>query len=554
MYERTSVVGIFDFVDKGEMNVETWQRGDVLKGRYRIERVIGRGGMGIVFAAQDLKLGGVIRAIKVAKQLQSERSLYSEEADTLMRLNHECLPFVSDFFPTEDGDPEMIVMEYIDGHTASELGASCGYRFSFQELLDIALQLSSALLYLHSLPNPIIHRDLKPTNVMIDKRGRVKLIDFGISRTFKEGQLRDTVQLGTAGFAAPEQNNGGQSDARTDIYGLGALLFYLASGGKPPSTLSPDKPIASYPAYSAELPKPFRLVLERMLQRRPEHRYSSMAEVREALHAFAERSASAEATAGSCLGTAPSASRLSRPLLVSVVSLASGAGASTLSLALTSLLGAARINVAAAEHYLLRPEWHELLQSSEESPLLQSEQPYRRVSGRSPHVQWLALNPYEMSGINGEDRERCFHHMLAREQTDIQIVDFSSCWNNQRALALLRESSHLIIVADPFVYRWQASAMAQAVKLSREVRSTGGAVSWAANKDGKFRGRSQWLALCPERPIAIIPLVPQQDLLDAVWSRRELLERPSVRTAMEKGLEPIVTTIKQMLARSKIAN
>ncbi|MFD0958951.1 serine/threonine-protein kinase [Paenibacillus chungangensis] len=527
--------------------MKTWQRGDVLKGRYRIERVIGRGGMGVVFAVQDLKLRGVIRAIKVAKQLLPGVSPYSEEAETLMRLNHECLPFVSDYFQAEDGDPEMIVMEYIDGHTASEFGTLRAYRFSFLELLDFALQLSSALVYLHSLRQPIIHRDLKPTNVMIDKRGRVKLIDFGISRTFKKGQLSDTIQLGTAGFAAPEQNNGGQSDARTDIYGLGAVLFYLVSGGKPPAILSADQPIASYPAYSSELPKPFRMALERMLQRKPEHRYSSMAEVREELQALAERTAGEEAMASRRQDQSLLAPQ---PVLISVVSLASGAGATTLSLALASLLGATSVRVAAAEHFLLRPEWHELLQVNEESSVLQSELPYQAISGRSPHVQWLALHPYEISGNTGIDKECYFRDMLARERTDIHIVDFSSCWSDPQALALLRDSSHLIIVADPFVYKWQATAMAQAVKLSRDVRASGGVVSWAANKDGKFRSRSQWLTLFPEQPTAIIPLVPQQDMLDAVWSRHELMGRPTVRAAWEKGLVPIITIIKQILARN----
>lgn len=199
--------------------------------------------------------------------------MYTEEAATLMRLNHPHLPVIFDYFRLEEQGEDAFVMDFIEGQTLLELHAEPMSSFPFDELIRIGLQLCSALAYLHDQPRPIIHRDLKPSNIMIDYSGNVKVIDFGISRTYKAGQLQDTIQLGTIQFAAPEQLALKQSDERTDIYSLGMLLYYMASGGgiyvpQPGQTIRKLLP--------ARLPVSFIVILERMLQISPSFRYSSM--------------------------------------------------------------------------------------------------------------------------------------------------------------------------------------------------------------------------------------------------------------------------------------
>ena len=212
-------------------NNETFESGTLIGGRYRIHGLIGRGGMGEVYAAEDLRLQGKIRALKANRSSVGTGLRSAEEAGLLMRLNHPHLPLIVDYFPPSGSETvELVVMDYIDGITLQAYMEQHGGIVPTPRVIEIGMQLAEALRYLHGQQPAIIHRDLKPTNVMIDRSGFVRLIDFGIAREFKPGQVKDTVTLGTPGFAAPEQEGDRQSDARTDVFGLGALLHYLLAG------------------------------------------------------------------------------------------------------------------------------------------------------------------------------------------------------------------------------------------------------------------------------------------------------------------------------------
>ncbi len=214
--------------------------------RYLILRVVGRGGMAAVYQASDTRGKGVV-AIKEMSQddlapdeLQEALASFKREAELLQKLKHPNLPRVYTHF--SEGGRNYLVMDYIDGETLEQKLITRNGPLPEAEVLPWARQLCDALGYLHSHNPPIIFRDLKPANVMVTKRGEVKLIDFGIARYFSARQGHDTQALGTPGYAPPEQYGSTQTDARADIYALGATLYHLLTNydvGKTPFALPP---------------------------------------------------------------------------------------------------------------------------------------------------------------------------------------------------------------------------------------------------------------------------------------------------------------------------
>ena len=209
--------------------------GVVLQQRYRIERLLGGGGMGMVYLAHDQRLSNRPCAIKemvdhfIDPQQRLEANEYfAREADTLAQLKHAAIPAISDRFDHQNR--HYLVMEYVEGRNLEEELAQRGGPLPEGLVIDIARQLCDVLAYLHGLQPPIIYRDLKPSNVMLTGNGRVVLVDFGIARLFK-AQRKGTM-IGTLGFAPPEQYQG-IADPRSDLYSLGATLHYVLTGRDP---------------------------------------------------------------------------------------------------------------------------------------------------------------------------------------------------------------------------------------------------------------------------------------------------------------------------------
>ncbi len=202
----------------------------ILHGRYRLLRQIGEGTMGKVFLAEDLKLAGKKWAIK---QVDGEkRDILLAEVDLLSRLDHPHLPRIVDLCFSSDETKAYIVMDFIEGESLQTRFARSGKVISTSQALRIAAQICELFTYLHEhQPSPVIYRDLKPDHIILDRHDHVTIVDFGIARQFKHGQLRDTIACATIGFASPEQLAGKQTDARADLYSLGALLYYLLTEG-----------------------------------------------------------------------------------------------------------------------------------------------------------------------------------------------------------------------------------------------------------------------------------------------------------------------------------
>ncbi len=235
--------------------------------------------MSRVYLASDLKLPGKRWAVKESYFVPELGVRLEEEAGLLISLNHHRLPRITDFFQM-DGGYSYLVMDYVEGVHLDERVLRKREMLNAVELARYGLQICEGLHYLHSLRPPIIHRDLKPSNLLIDGKGEIKFVDFGIARKYKQKSMDDTVKLGTIGFAAPEQYGGSQTDGRTDLYSLGAVLLHLGTRGK-------------YSVWSMESQAefiqngflPLKPVVSRLLQMKPENRFYSAAETAEALDA-----------------------------------------------------------------------------------------------------------------------------------------------------------------------------------------------------------------------------------------------------------------------------
>jgi len=223
--------------------------GVVLRERYEIVALIGRGGMGAVYEAHDCRLPGrrcAVKEIHLPAELgptaaAQAREQFQREARTLARLDHPNLPKVSDYFST--GDRDYLVMDYVPGrdlHHIVQEAARQGRFLDEAQVADWTRQLCDALAYLHRQDPPVIHRDLKPANVRLTPNDQVKLVDFGLVKPVDPDDPRTLTSvrgLGSLPYLPLEQyaDVEGHTDVRSDLYALGATLYHLLTGQAPPS-------------------------------------------------------------------------------------------------------------------------------------------------------------------------------------------------------------------------------------------------------------------------------------------------------------------------------
>ena len=256
--------------------------GTLLQNRYLVKRLLGGGGMGMVYLAEDRRLANRACAIKemvdhfIDPQQRLEANEYfAREADTLAQLKHQAIPAITDRF--DDQNRHYLVMEYVEGRDLEAELAALGQPLSEGLVIDIARQLCDVLAYLHAFTPPIVYRDMKPSNVMLTPKGKVVLIDFGIARLFKAAGKG--TMIGTLGFAPPEQYQG-QVDPRSDIYSLGATLHYVLTARDPekfpPFSFPPIRDLR--PEVSANLAGAIDRALAYKIENRPQsiHEFRDM--------------------------------------------------------------------------------------------------------------------------------------------------------------------------------------------------------------------------------------------------------------------------------------
>jgi len=268
---------------------------DKFAGKYKIIRQLGRGGMGLVFEAQDLKLKRAVALKLLPGELLGEeraRERFIHEAQAASALDHPNICTIYEIGETEKGQI-YIAMALCQGESLKQKIRRGP--LSPEETLRIALQIAEGLAAAHSLA--IIHRDVKPANILISETGQVRLVDFGLAKLAGEARLtRPGVVMGTLSYMSPEQFTGGEVDARSDVWSLGVVMYEMLTGHLPfeadtePACIysivhKKHRPIKSLPL---DIPRDLAAVVEKALAKDPEDRFPSAREMAMALKALLE--------------------------------------------------------------------------------------------------------------------------------------------------------------------------------------------------------------------------------------------------------------------------
>ena len=274
--------------------------GELIDGRYQLEKLIAAGGMASIYVAMDQRLDRLVAVKIMHPHLANDEEFVSrfiKEAKATAALSHPNVVAIQDQGWNEGGSPAVfIVMEYIDGNTLRDYLFERG-SLSVEEVLRYIIPVVSALAEAHSLG--IIHRDIKPENILISKDGRVKIADFGLARGAQLGATQtaeSSVVLGSVSYLSPEQVQRGICDARSDVYALGIVLFELLTGRKPFEGESPiqiaymhvNDRVPSARSFKPEIPDNIDAVITKATSSNPDQRYRDARELLNALRTIQE--------------------------------------------------------------------------------------------------------------------------------------------------------------------------------------------------------------------------------------------------------------------------
>jgi serine/threonine protein kinase len=262
----------------------TLEKGNLLYGRYRIESILGRGGMGSVYQALDENLGIQVAVKENLFTTEEYARQFRREATILASLRHANLPRVTDHFVIA-GQGQYLVMDFIDGEDLRSR-IDKGNLPSERLTVDWARQICDALHYLHNRQPPVVHRDIKPGNIRITSDGRAVLVDFGLARLMEGPTTTTGAKAMTPGYSPPEQYGASRTDARTDIYALAATLYTLLTGSMPEDGLERalgQRTLTQIRTRNPKISAGVAAAIEKALEVLPENRYQDIGEFQKAL-------------------------------------------------------------------------------------------------------------------------------------------------------------------------------------------------------------------------------------------------------------------------------
>lgn len=256
----------------------------IIRGRYRTLHALGRGGFGQVWLAEDINLSNRWVAIKENLNHSPQgNDDFKREAKLLASLNHPNLPNVIEWI--EDTNSQLFVMAYIDGKTLEELLSAQRGALPETDVLRWIDQVMGAVTYLHTQAPPILHRDIKPANIRVTAQGNAILVDFGIAKQLIGGGPSNSARLVTPGYAPLEQWDGSGTTERTDVYGLGATLYYALTGIVPVEAPLRAAGTPLYPVNSLNpsISKRSSAIINKAMSMAAAERFETVDEMRRAL-------------------------------------------------------------------------------------------------------------------------------------------------------------------------------------------------------------------------------------------------------------------------------
>lgn len=264
---------------------ELHQIGETVQNRYRIENVLGQGGIGITYSAVDSHTGDrvALKALSLRRMNDWKvLELFEREAKVLAQLTHPAIPRYLDYFQIDhESDRDFyIVQQLVEGKSLAQAIAD-GWHGTEGDIQKIAEQVLDVLIYLHELKPPVVHRDIKPQNLILQPNGKIAIVDFGaVQDTYRNTQVGGSTVVGTYGYMPPEQFRGKAVPA-TDLYALGATILFLLTGRSPADL--PEVRFKINFRGSVNISEHFADWLDRMIEPAIEERFSNARQALKAL-------------------------------------------------------------------------------------------------------------------------------------------------------------------------------------------------------------------------------------------------------------------------------
>lgn len=521
------------------MQTPQWQ-GSLIGGRYKLVSLLGQGGMSKVYLAEDIKLKGKRWAIKECMGTDSsDTASFMEEAEMLAQLQHAQLPQLVDYFMAEDGNG-FLVMDYIEGPTLQDLFEKNHRALPMAQIVQIVFQLLDIFHYLHTFqPRPIIYRDLKPSNVMVNEHNQVRLIDFGVARQYKQGQAADTMQMGTIGFAAPEQYLGLQTDERTDLYTLGSMLYYLLSGGN--YAYLTQKPLDG---IKTGIPEGLLTTIHDLLQDQPQNRCQSALEVKHRLRTIYPKHITSSPNSHS----ASSSLNILSDKLIVVGGLFAGVGATFTAITLARIFHALQIPNALVEQPTIEPDLYMLLFGDGHAPnafLFHSEHIHNsnHTHGTpwcSGYTTWVPIPP---SGFHGTWQTADSFKLLHMIKKPIVLWDVSTEWEHPTVQELCHSADHIIVMVDASPGKCARPSSRKIFHLIEAYQKRGKKVHIITRGAVPPHFQREWQEALPSATICLIPEIPRAEVMKAIWKGDAVQDQPDILQASYESLKPFLSEI-----------